>query len=247
MATSTAIPPLQPGECQVWWADRATAASHLMELLDEREQARWSRFLREEDRERYLVAHAMLRVVLAAHLGIPARELRFSTICRHCGKTHGKPRLDHGGEAIEFSLSHSGRQVVVALVRDFPVGVDVEQVKPTRDRTSLVAAVLSGPERRAIAALPADERGEAFLRYWTRKEALLKATGHGLAIAPRSLTVTAPGEAAALLSWTAKQPLEAAVHLFDLKGAPEHVAALAVLGGCPHVVERDAGGLLAAR
>jgi 4'-phosphopantetheinyl transferase len=247
MESSTAIPSLQPGECQVWWADRAAAASRLLPLLDDREQARLSRFRREEDRTRYLVAHATLRVLLAAHLRVPAHEVRFSTICRHCGKEHGKPRLEEGAEGIEFSLSHSGRHVVVALARDFPVGVDVEQTKPERDRASLATAVLSEAEQRALAALPAAGQGQAFLRYWTRKEALLKATGHGLAIAPSRLTVTAPGEAAALISWSADQPLESAAYLLDLAGAPGHVAALAALGVRPVVVERDAGLLLAAR
>jgi 4'-phosphopantetheinyl transferase len=240
----TTVPPLRPGECQVWWANRMAAARSLLDVLDERERERWSRFMREEDKALYLVAHAMLRLVLAAHSGAAAPAIRFSTICRFCGATHGKPLLEDGAGALEFSLSHSGLYAVLAVCRAVPLGIDVEQVKPERDRTRLIEGVLSERERRAVAALPPEEQALAFLRYWTRKEALLKATGHGLAIPLKSVTVSAHDAAAALLSWTAEPPLEAPAQLLDLAAAPGHLAALAMLGERLGVVERDAAPLL---
>lgn len=242
----SAVPLLEPGQCQIWWADSAAAAGPLLQVLEEGEQARWSRFLRQEDRGLYLAGHAALRLVLAAHLQRPARDIRFSTVCRYCGRDHGKPRLQGADEDLEFSLSHSGFRAVLAVARGLPLGIDVEHVKPERDRASLIAAVLSESERPAIEDLPAPEQGRAFLRYWTRKEALLKATGHGLAVAPASITVTAHDEAPALISWTAESPLEAPAHLFDLAAPADYVAALAVLGARPRLVECDAGALLAA-
>jgi 4'-phosphopantetheinyl transferase len=247
MATgSTALPPLEPGQCQVWWADSGAAADHLLDVLDEGERARWARFRRAEDRALFLVAHAMLRLRLAAHLGAVPAALRFSTVCRYCGKDHGKPQLE-GGAAVEFSLSHSGRCAVIALARELPLGVDVEQVRSGRDRAALIPAVLSAAEQRAIEAVPEHEQGAAFLRYWTRKEALLKATGHGLAIALRRVTVSAHDEAPALVAWSAEPPLDGPVHLIDLQAVPGNIGALAALGGRPRVVEHDGGALLARR
>lgn len=241
------VPLLGERECQVWWARPSAALPVLLDLLDEGERARWSRFLREEDKARYLVSHAMLRLVLAAHSGIPPRDIRFSTICRYCGQSHGKPELAEGDGGLQFSLSHSGEQAVVAVCRAVPLGIDVEQAKPERDRVPLIPTVLSEAERRAIEALPRDRQDLAFLRYWTRKEALLKATGHGLAIPLTSLTVTAHDAAPELVSWTAEPPLEAPVHFVDLAAAaPDHFASLAMLGGRLDVVERDAAALFAA-
>jgi 4'-phosphopantetheinyl transferase len=245
MATPT-VPPLSAGECQVWWASRAAAALSLLDLLDEHERGRWSRFMREEDKALYLVSHAVRRLVLGAHARIPAREIRFSTLCRHCGKSHGKPLLEENDAGLEFSLSHSGHQTVFAVARGVALGIDVEQVKPERDRVSLIPAVLSELERHAIEALPPDRQGRAFLRYWTRKEAVLKATGHGLAIPLQRVSVSAHDAAPALLCWTAEPPLAGPVELLDLAGAPDHPAALCLLGERLDVVERDAGPLLAA-
>jgi 4'-phosphopantetheinyl transferase len=106
--------------------------------------------------------------------------------------------------------------------------------------------VLSELERRAIEALPLEQQNLAFLRYWTRKEALLKATGHGLALPLRSVSVSAHDAVPALLAWTAEPPLEGPVHLLDLAAAPDRPpAALAMLGERLDVVEHDAGPLLA--
>jgi len=244
-AGSVTVPSLRAGECQVWWASPAAGHRELLSLLDANERGRWSRFRRDEDRARYLVAHALARLVLAGHLGAPAAELGFSAACRHCGGTdHGKRRLRAAG-GIEFSLSHSGGRVVLAVARDAALGVDVERLNARRDVAALIPAVLSAAEQHALAALPAAENALAVLRCWTRKEALLKATGDGLAVAPATITVTPPDASPALVAWAAAPPLAAEAHLFDLNPGPGHVASLAVLGPRLAVVERDADRLLA--
>lgn len=233
------------GECHVWWASRASAGAHLERLLDQGEIARWSRFHREEDRALYLVAHALARIVLGAYLGVHPGEISFSTVCQHCGRAHGKPRLRGHKKPIELSIAHAGQQVAVALARGAPVGVDVEHIAPQRDNASLIRSILSNSEQQVLAHTPGIDWTLALLRYWTRKEALLKATGHGLAVAPSSLTVTAPHEAPALVCWTAQTQLITSVSLYDLNPGPEHLACLAVLGADLDVIERDASDLLA--
>ncbi|HET7595182.1 MAG TPA: 4'-phosphopantetheinyl transferase superfamily protein, partial [Stellaceae bacterium] len=247
MTIAAAIPPLSSGECQVWWARMAAARSDLLALLDAGERARWLRFRRDEDRARYLVAHALKRLVLAVHLGAAATELSFTAACRHCGGTdHGKPRLRAAGGGIDFSLSHSGEYVVLAVTRDAAVGVDIERVNTRRDVAALIPAVLSVAEQTVVAALPATERALAVLRYWTRKEALLKATGDGLAVAPAAITVAPPDALPALIAWEAAPAFDGDAHLYDLAPGLGHVASLAVLGRRPAVSERSADDLLAA-
>jgi 4'-phosphopantetheinyl transferase len=239
------IPLLRAGECQVWWARPEAARDELEALLDAGERARLSRMRRAEDRARYVVSHALARVVLAAHVDAAATALGFAMACRHCGVSdHGKPRLSNAGD-IDFSLSHSGERVVLAVARGAAVGVDVERLGARRDIDALIPAVLSAAEQRVVAALPAAERALALLRYWTRKEALLKATGHGLALAPAAITVTPPDAPPALVAWEAAPPLDSQAHLFDLKPGPGHVASLAVLGPRLAIIESSADGLLA--
>src|SRR6185437_1738066 len=44
----------------------------------------------------------------------------------------------------------------------------------------IVASFFTAAEQEAFAAIPATERAEAFLRGWTRKEAVLKGLGMGI-------------------------------------------------------------------
>lgn len=59
--------------------------------------------------------------MLGALLAAAPRSLRFGA------QAGGKPYLI--GEALHFSLSHSGDRVAVAVCRHAPVGVDIEQAR----------------------------------------------------------------------------------------------------------------------
>jgi 4'-phosphopantetheinyl transferase len=238
------IPPLAEKQCQVWWAAPIPDHAALAPLLDAGEQERWSRFVGKEDRARYLSAHALARVVLAAHAGIPAGELRFTNVCRHCGALHGKPQLAQGDGTLDFSLAHSGKRVVIAVARGAVIGVDVEHLRTLRNGEWLARKLLSEGEKPAFDAVPSAERDAALFRYWTRKEALLKATGHGIAVRPARLTVTGPTEPAALIAWSDERPLDAPVALHDLHAGAEHTACLAMLGERLDIAEADADVLL---
>ena len=88
-----------------------------------------------------------------------------------------------------------------------------------------------------LAALPASERATTFFTYWTRKEALLKATGHGLAIELGVVHVTPPGGTAALVAGPPPLSPER-VRLRDLDAGPGYAACLALLTeGAPPVTE----------
>jgi 4'-phosphopantetheinyl transferase len=87
---------------------------------------------------------------------------------------HGKPCCDGGPE---FNLSHSGDLILLALHRERPVGVDVEQLRPGLAWRPIARRVLPPEEWQALEA----EGAEAFLAAWCRLEARLKAQGLGLA------------------------------------------------------------------
>jgi len=239
--------------CTVWWAapvepERAPA---LVGLLDADERDRLARFRRPADRARYLAAHALVRLVLADD-GAAAARLSFDRSCR-CGVPHGKPVLP-GGPG--FSLSHAGDLVGVAVRPDGAVGLDVEQVRDVADLAALAAHVHS-PAERVRDAVP--DRA-AFFRTWTRKEALLKATGDGLAAPMTAITLAADGS---VEEWVADQRAgvdgaaadmvgrnghagrREPMWLRDLMPAVDHPAAVAGPGErAPEIVEADGDAVL---
>ncbi|MEV6105007.1 4'-phosphopantetheinyl transferase superfamily protein [Streptomyces sp. NPDC051940] len=144
--------------------------------LDERERARAARFLREADRVRYVVAHTALRRVLAGAVGRAPADLEFvREACPGCGGPHGRPALAGDGVP-QFSLSHSGDLVLIALAA-VAVGVDVER-SASAAAVERVLPLLHPAEQAEIRG--AERRRDAFTRVWVRKEAWLKGTGAGL-------------------------------------------------------------------
>ncbi|WP_420160248.1 4'-phosphopantetheinyl transferase family protein [Nocardiopsis sp. CNT-189] len=229
-------------ECEVWWASPTQSDPALLELLDGAERARHGRFQRAADRDRYAVAHALARLVLAEAAGCGPTEVSFTLDCPHCDgekerEPHGKPRPAGPAAGLELSISHSGDRVAVALTRGAPVGVDVEEVSERRDVEGLAEMVLAPAERTALAALPAERAALAFHDYWARKEALLKASGEGIYGGLTGVSISPPGEPPRVLSWSTPgaPPLDR-VRLQDLDAGPGYRAALAVLTSAPVAV-----------
>jgi 4'-phosphopantetheinyl transferase len=212
--------------CTVWWARPVApdTAPALVELLDDAERARLARFRRPDDTARYLAAHALTRLVLADAVGRAPAELVFDRTCR-CGQQHGKPTLP-GGPG--FSFTHAGELVGLA-VHDGPVGLDVEQSRPLHDLAAMAEHACSPAESVADAA--------AFFRLWTRKEALLKATGDGLSTPMSSITLDADG----LAGWSGPGAPQGPVWLRDLAPDPRYPAAVAGLGAAPSEVRESDG------
>ncbi len=82
----------------------------------------------------------------------------------------GTPRPTAG---LYWSLSHSSR-CVAAVVAPYTVGIDIEEIRDVPD--VLKNQVASEPEWQLAPVYDS----ELFFRYWTAKEAVLKAAGHGL-------------------------------------------------------------------
>jgi len=226
------------GRCTVWWAAPVDpeVAPALVSLLDDHERVRLARLRRPADRARYLAAHALVRLVLAPLAGTAAGALTFDRTCR-CGAPHGKPVLPDGPG---FSLSHAGELVGVAVRVDGPVGLDVEQVRHVADLDALAEHVRSPAERARGGLDPA-----AFFRTWTRKEALVKATGDGLTAPMTAITLAdhEPG----VEQWTGPGAPSGPMWLHDLSPAPDHPAAVAGPGKhAPEIVEADGDAVLRA-
>lgn len=146
-------------------------------MLSADERSRSLRFRFAHDQRRYLAAHATLRTLLAGRIGGIAADLRYEV------GAAGKPRL---GQAHGFSLSYAGDRALIGLSVLPDIGVDLEAVRAIPDRNDLAELHFTPGERCELAAHSEDERDQAFLLGWTRKEACVKALGTGLATAPSS-------------------------------------------------------------
>lgn len=90
-----------------------------------------------------------------------------------------KPRLASDGA--DFSVSHSGGFVLVAVGVGVRVGVDVEAAPFEAFRSAaLRRRMLTPAEHDRLARVPTDARLPHLARVWTAKEALVKASGEGL-------------------------------------------------------------------
>ena len=150
--------------------------------LPEVERTRAARFLHEADRRRYVASRRALRAVLGRVLQRDPATLRFVI------DSFGKPQLCDAA-SLEFNLSHSAGDCLVAVGEGHPVGVDIEVLKPVPDAAALARRHFTAAEQAELARLAGDERRRAFLVCWTRKEACLKALGVGLSAAPASFEV----------------------------------------------------------
>lgn len=225
----------------MWWAHPAAEAPGLLELLNDVEKGRYEGYRREIDKLRFLTGRALIRGVAAAELGIPAKDVTIDSSCFDCGKPHGKPKID----GLEVSISHSGEWVALALTDASPVGVDVEEVRDA-EVDDLARISFSPTELAAFKAVPQNDRKSAFFTYWSRKEAVVKATGKGMSVAMSKLTLTGHDESPKVVASTAPEVDIATVHMVDLKVGDAYRASVAVFGDTePTVTERDATELIA--
>ena len=154
------------------WTWRLDADPGAAAVLSEPERARASRFVSPVHGARYVAARSGLRRVLAAYCGMPAADL-----CLADGP-HGKPAL--ADEAyLRFNLGHCEDVAFLAVTTAGEIGVDIEALRPFDGGG--IERFFSPQERKCLAATPEAERMRAFYQCWTRKEAVLKALGDGLA------------------------------------------------------------------
>jgi 4'-phosphopantetheinyl transferase len=214
-----------------WWAspdwdDEADA------FPDSVERARLARLTSAGDRARFVTSRLLLKNLITASTGVPAAAVRLSYDCDECGKPHGRPRVAYPKTTLPWhvSITHCAERVVVAATQAGPVGVDVELVSAT-DFAGFEETVLTPQERREQAALPAKDRARGRAVSWTRKEAILKATGHGLTVDPRLIEATSEREHLSVINLAGYE--ETFVQFFDLSLGRTYRCAVAVLASGP--------------
>jgi 4'-phosphopantetheinyl transferase len=233
---------VKENEVHVWrialdWRSEDLLALRQVLSADERE--RMDRFYFEADRRRYLIGRGILRTLLGRRLDISPDKVRFdySTFAKPA------PAADLAHSRLQFSVSHSGELVLIALADGRAVGIDVERIRTDIAVGKIAARFFSPGERDALAEFAADRQHDAFFACWTRKEAYMKARGDGLHLPLDAFDVEfLPGRAARLLE-TRHDPDDAQRWtLHELDVGEGYKAALAVEGeGTPKCWQWPAG------
>ena len=196
----------------IWTASLVCDDAKIAEVLSEDERWRAQRYAFRRDRVRFIAARSFLRRTLGRHRGVDPASLRFAYgLC-------GRPELEDA-PTLQFNLSYSSDQALLAVSRNGPLGVDLEARRPLPDLEGLALQVMDPVEQRAFRAQSEHDRSAAFFALWTRKEAALKAMGAGFSIDPRSLHVGIAGELTTCIC-------DAPCYVLGLEIIPGHAAAL---------------------
>lgn len=163
-------------EIHIWiiqWKEISEFLSEYFYTMNNREREKISEYKFNEDKMRCVAGKIVTRLLLSQYLGVENAEIQI------CKEEYGKPyhqKID-GKKSVSFSISHSGDIVLVGFSYYSNLGVDIEHI-------------ISFPEYKDIArdfftkeeALDVERcmKLSVFYRYWTAKEAYLKAIGIGL-------------------------------------------------------------------
>ncbi len=188
---------LSPNVIQVWcvrldlkaFTDRA---KNFQQLLSDDELGKANLVESDSSRNQFIVNRGILRTILANYLGVKPREVNFKY------NRNQKPSLSRSSKSssssksasntydIQFNLAHSYGLAIYAFSSRYRLGSDVEwmnrpSIKDASGKYSIAGRFFSQDERDCLSKLRGDtRRREAFFKFWTAKEALLKARGENI-------------------------------------------------------------------
>jgi 4'-phosphopantetheinyl transferase len=162
-------------------------------------------------------AQNFLRNVLAQYTKTSAERLTFAK------SAFGKPYLNHFPQW-QFNISHSGKKRLIAVSHHVPVGIDIELIKERRAICSLVNRCFAPSEQAYWFSLPKDQQLRAFYHLWTRKEAVVKGIGRGIALGLNQCIIDPQNPDIFL-----HLPVDEIWHTVEINIAPEYSVAIASL------------------
>jgi len=169
---------LDMNDLEIWHGKVTAEDAHYQaywRVLDEAEQAQARNYKNALLHKRYVESHGRLRNLLAKTLNQSPEKIRIRKA------EHGKPYLADYPE-LAFNLSHTADRLMIAVGWNCRLGVDIEIGKQRINLSGLVDKCFSEEEADYWTQLPETQKNQAFYRIWTRKEAFVKATGHGIAL-----------------------------------------------------------------
>ncbi|MBV9576787.1 MAG: 4'-phosphopantetheinyl transferase superfamily protein [Gammaproteobacteria bacterium] len=177
---------LHQQDVHIWLAELTMSSAEekiYQSFLSEDELARAQRFRFPKHKQRFIAARATLRRILSYYLNETPAHFRFAYT------DYDKPYLCKPENTLQFNLSHSESLAAYAITHDHAIGIDIEKMQTTY-HAGIAQRYFSQTENSALSLLSPAEKAACFYRLWSRKEALIKAAGKGLAIPIASFTVS---------------------------------------------------------
>ena len=138
---------------------------------------------------RFVASRQAARRFVAGLAGVEPAAVAADYQCPECGPdavhSHGVPQYRSGGDRLQFqaSFSRSGEWLLAGAAATAALGIDLADLAGFGD-PGLDAVISTAAEQAQSDAAAPGSRALRQAQLWTRKEAVLKATGDGLRIAP---------------------------------------------------------------
>lgn len=175
--------------------------ARLRSLLSDDEVAREGRFYFADDRKRYLVTRAMVRMVLSRYAPITPEQWAFSK------NAYGRPVIADAiidaevqARGLSFNLSHTRGLIVLAVTRGRELGIDVENIATRAISLDVAERCFSPTEAAELSCVAPDRQQYRFFEYWTLKESYIKARGMGLSLPLDAFSFKFPHHSAVSIS-----------------------------------------------
>ena len=157
----------------------------LYEILNEKEKEKYSRYVLEEHKKRFVCSRGILKLLIADYLNIETNNVFIKY------NERGKPFLDDdiNYKILNFNISHSYELIAIVFTLENLIGVDIEYIDESRDIMGISKRFFNIKEYHCINNYKGIERFKVFYILWTFKEALLKCCGTGIVTAFKYISI----------------------------------------------------------
>lgn len=139
-------------------------------FLSPSERDRANRYHFVKDKKRFTICRALLKILLAEHIGITTDEIILDI------NSNKKPYLS-SHPSVFFNVSHAGDYALIGLATS-PIGVDIEYINKSFDYHEVLPHIFHKIEIDEVNNNL--DKHRTFYKFWTRKEAIVKAIGKGI-------------------------------------------------------------------
>ncbi len=144
--------------------------SGLIKFLSSSELNRANGYHFNKDKNKFIICRTILKILLAEHIGLDVDKIFLDN---HFNK---KPYLS-SHPSVFFNVTHSGDYAIIAIAKS-PIGVDIEYVNKDFDFKEILPNIFNKIEIDEVDN--SNDKHLTFYRFWTRKEAIVKAIGNGI-------------------------------------------------------------------
>lgn len=147
-----------------------TNISILKKHLTIAELKRSERYHFQQDRDRFIICRAFLKLLLSDHLDLDSNKIVIAT------DENKKPFLPSHPKVF-FNVSHTLEYGLIAISQ-YPVGIDVEYIDRKMNHLETASLLFKTNDLNILDS--SNDKIRLFFTYWTRKESIVKATGRGI-------------------------------------------------------------------